>query len=364
MPNAYWVQDWTRFRRDEVLNVPASYKIHSDFTQILTESEVRTAFSRLNAIFRDLYGRISDSPELFGMPLHLKTQYRHFSQQWRDSGQAPYRPLMLMYYLLISGELSGSYLKVSAERFKRVCNVKNTPKIFAALAKYGVAFEGLKNNRVVNDIEATYPNYLSVLILMKSLADKAHNTGRIDDFLCCHFRLLQDDFHTADYGFGADDVADRTHSDAEHKFVYAMDEALTASGYFSKPYGGYEGRGIAYYNTMKAMETKKPYFFRMVTRSADIVGSVIEKEKLKLLLRIRNISRCLEYIESCPESVKAIFRYSDEGCANRPCHMGVSYEFESNQYWRCGCCSPAFSFKPNIDDIPHYINLVKLGEKK
>jgi len=54
------------------------------------------------------------------MPLHLKDKYRFFSQQWRDSGNAPYRPFMLLYYLFISGEVENQTIKVSSDKFKNM----------------------------------------------------------------------------------------------------------------------------------------------------------------------------------------------------------------------------------------------------
>jgi hypothetical protein len=42
----------------------------------------------------------------------------------------------------------------------------------------------------------------------------------------------------------------------------------------------------------------------------------------------------------------------------------VSYEIDGKHYWHCACCGAPFNFKPILDNITHYINLVKLGEKK
>ena len=65
--------------------------------------------------------------------------------------------------------------------------------------------------------------------------------------------------------------------------------------------------------------------------------------------------------------MKIFTEYSDEGCGKRKenkCIHGVAYEINKKDYWRCACCFPAFKIKPKITDIPHYIKLVELGEKK
>lgn len=362
---SYWIYDWAKLRQDEVIKLPDNYKIHEDFLKQMDEEHVKLAFSEIHSIFVNIYGDITKFPEEFCMPLHLKDKYRFFSQQWRDSGNAPYRPFMLIYYLFISGEVENQRIKVSSEKFKDINTVKQIHFLFKKLEDYGFHFEGLKNHKLSkDDFTISYPHNTAILLVLKSLADKAYNTNRLGDFLCCHFRLLQDDMCTANYGLRADNVADRVDTEAEKAFVYKMDETLMSMGMFRKSYVGYEGHGLAYYDSEKVMNSKGPYLFRIVSRSTNIVSSISETEKMLLLLRIRNVGNCIEYLKTCPDSVRDIFRYSDEGCSNRPCNKGVAYEFEGKAYWRCGCYAPAFKLKPKIQHVPHYIKLVELGSKK
>ncbi len=374
----YWIKQWAKLRQDEVIQIPKDYVVHSDFTTYVSEKEIKASFAQIQSLYINLYGDIAKYPEEFGMPMHEKEQYRVFSQQWRDVSVATYRPFILLYHLMICGDIENQGVLVSLNKYKNIPlhkkggeklflynPVKNVHILFKQLENYGFYFQGLKNYKLsTNDIYITYPDDFNILLVLKLMAEKARNINRIEDFLCCHFRLFQDDMQTAGYGYGADDTADRVKTESEKNFIYKMDEALMAKGMFRKPYGGVECHGLAYYNSQKSMDSKAPYSFRMVSRSFDIEHNVSETEKMLLLLRIRNVSKCLEYINGCPESVKEIFRYGNEGCVNRPCDKGVGYEFEGKDYWRCGCCAPAFSFKPNLVDIPHYIKLVELGEKK
>lgn len=203
-----------------------------------------------------------------------------------------------------------------------------------------------------------------MLDVLKLMAEKSHLTDRLNDFLCCHFKLLQDDINTANYGFSADYLADRLNREDEKAFVYKMDETLTNMGMFRKAYEGFEGRGLMYYNSQKEMDTKKPCLYHVVSRSTDIIHNVFDQKKMILMLRIRNVERCKEYISNCPDSIKEIFTAGDSGCANRPCVHGVAYELEGKHYWRCGCYAPTLRFYPKIEDIPHYINLIALGAKR
>ena len=399
MNQNYWVSIWAKRRQDEVIAVPKSYHVHKDFLFCMTKDEVKAAFSQINTLFKKIYSDIAKQPEAFGMPLHFQHEHRVFSSEWRDSGQAPYRPFILLYNLLICSEVSDNELVVSIEKFKAIKpppkylsgidqKIKRQNFLFNKLTDHGFVFEGLKNNKPANsDITIAYPDNPALLQLLKLLADKASGTrivhnarsikpnedpqqrsvNRLCDFLCCHFRLLQDDMTTANYGVGIDDIADRVHSEVEKEFCYQMDELLLSKGFVSELYGGVECHGIAYYHSEKDRDSKKPYSFRMITRDMDFEQIDDEIEKMRLQLRIRNVNRCREYLNSCSDSVKRIFtEYSDEGCGKRIdgiCKHGISYEIDHQAYWRCACCHTPFNFKPVIKDIPHYLKLVEMGEK-
>jgi len=359
MNQEYWVSIWARRRQDEVIRIPADYTIHADFLHYMDKSEAQAAFSELNALFQTIYGDIALNPGEYGMPLNPKSSHRVFSREFSDSGQAPYRPFVLLYNLLSLGEAYKTYKPPPKYLSGIDQNVKHPRFLFDKLSDYGFMFE--------RNIVVTYPDSPNLLYLLKQLADKARNTDRIQDFLHCHFRLLQDDMQTATYGYGADVVADRV-TDDEKEFVYALDETLIAMGFASKPYGGIECHGVAYYHSEKDMNTNKPYTYRLITRGMDFEVTDDNDKKMCLQLRIRKVSKCLDYLTSCPDSVKQIFTdYTDTGCAKRAngtCKHGISYEIENKQYWRCACCHTPFSVKPEIADIPHYIKLVELGEMK
>lgn len=358
-----WISVWARLREDEVIPIPIKYRIHPDFLKQISMDEFVTAFTQIHTLFRQIYHEIALSPEEYGTPLYEKDRYRVFSPQWRASGSIPYRPFELLYYLLISGELAGQEVCVSLNKFIMSNTVKNVHFLFRIFNDYGFYFNGLKNYKLTKeDVYISYPDNSNILLVLKMMADKAYNTNRLVDFLCCNFRLFQDNMNTSIVDNCADAIADRVPIETEKEFVYKMDETLMSMGMSRKPYGGFEGYGLAYYDTEKAMNAKSPYTFRMVSRDSDIENSFHDKERLLLMLRIRHVDKCLDYLNHCPDSVKKIFRFSDPGCSNRPCNKGVAYVFEDNSYWRCGCCAPAFIFKPKIEDIPHYIKLVELGK--
>jgi len=380
MNQEYWVSIWAKRRQDEVIHTPYNYIIHEDFLKHMDKDEIKTSFLELNSLFRYIYSDIAKYPKEFGMPLYSKDEYRLFSKEWRDSGQAPYRPFILLYNLLICGEIIyGTGVAVSIQKYKALKpppkhlsgidqKIRQSQVLFKKLTDYGFVFDGLKNNKpATGDIIITYPDNPAILYLLKHLVDKAYCANCLEDFLCCHFRLLQNDIKTVDYGTDVDIISDRV-TDEERKIVCAIDSHLKDRGFFAKPYGGIECHGVAYYHNEKDANSKKPYSFRITTRGMDFDVPDDSLKKMRLQLRIRNVSKCVEYVESCPDSIKQIFtEYSDDGCGNRErssCKHGIEYEIDNKNYWRCACCHAAFNIKPELANIPHYIKLVELGEKK
>lgn len=358
MESTYWIQEWARVRQNEVVRLPENLEIHDCFLKHMSKASFVSAFKEIWSMVIKLHGDIAEFPETFAMPLYKPEDYHYFTNQARESRKAAYRPIKLLYNLLISGDLHNEMLVVDSKAFKEINDIKNAHILLERLCDYGFCFEGLKNFKVTEqDILVSYPDSPRVLIVLKLLADKAYKTNRLHDFTCCHYKLLQDDWTAASYGYGADIVADKMHTTEEKKFIYALDAVLRESGYYAQPQEWNEGPGYAYYAKESEMKAKGPYHYLMLSW----------KTKLALYLRIRNASKCLEYLEQCPDSVKSMFLWSDAGCeqhANGSCQKGQEYTIDGNTYWRCGCCNAPFHLSPIIEDIPHYIKLVELGLKK
>jgi len=370
----YWISHFAERRRDQLICVPSDYAVHADFSHLADEAEVRATFSRLHAFYSQIYEIMESSPDEFGMPMFLKAEYRNFSQQCRDAAQAAYRPFLLIYKLLTCGEIDGDSVRVSIRKFSDVKarpksetqvdeRLKNTHFLFQKFTDCGFVFEGLMKNKMTDsDIVIRYPDDTLLLYLWKMLADKAKNINDMIDFLCCSFRLLQDDMRTKSYS-DMEGFVDTFPVDEEKKFVLAMDETLTSMGLLRGEIG-------YYYRTESMIRQRGPYPFRVININKwNPWISEVKPEKVEVGLRIRNVEKCAEYLQSCPESVKWIFTAkSDHGCkgpANNDCKHGVRYEIDGQLYWRCACCDPAIRFmQPRIEDIPHYIKLVELGEKK
>lgn len=358
MEHIYWVEEWAKVRENEVVRLPESFKVHESFLENISKADFETAFREIWNIYISIYRDIANSPETFGMPLYKIEQYNSFTSQARDSRKAAYRPFNLLYNLLVSGSFQNGDFLIDINNFKSINKIKNTYILFEKLGDYGFYFEGLKNYKISDkDILMFYSNNDNVMPVFKLMAEKARITNRLIDFLSCHYKLFQDDLNTANYGTGADIVADKMHTREEQEFIYEMDAVLRGMGYCAEPKIWNEGPGYAYYDKESVMKSNGPYHYMMLSWKTELI----------LFLRIRNASACLDYLKNCPATVKQIFLRGDSGCKNRynnTCKFGQEYTIDGNHYWRCGCCNAPFYFSPIKDDIPHYIKLVELGFKK
>jgi len=346
--NELWTTYWAQVRRNEMVDLPKTYAIHSDYLKELSQDEFVSAFEEVWHLFAALYEDIGKAPAEYGMPLHEKEKYREYSQQWRDCGQCIYRPFALLFHLFTHGVLENGVLTVKP--VNPPAAVKNIQKLFKKLEDFGFCFMGLKNyKRSGQDLELSFPDNGNVMIVLKHMIDQCDIHGL---YTCSH-RLFIDGAGQPPRPFSVDDVADAFHTETEKQFVYRFHQTLTEMGYEWSAAGGWEGPGIAY------GEPKKVYLYRTSSWTG----------RLLVYLRIRDVGKCLEYLKSCPDSVQRIFtEKNDPGCGkrlNNTCKAGVEYEMGGTHYWRCGCCAPAFCLDdPKIEDIPHYVRLTELGSKK
>lgn len=358
MGDIYWIHEWAKVRRDEVVRLPEHFNVHEYFLKLMSKEDFEAAFKEVWDMYIKIYDDIARFPEAFGMPLYKPEEYNYFTSQARDSRSAAYRPFNLLYNLLISGDFQNGSFVIDVANFKAINKVRNVYIFFERFGNYGLFFEGLKNFKVTTqNITMSYPDNENVLHVLKLMADKAHALNRLNDFLCCHYMLFEDDMTVANYGNSVDIVAYKMHTKTEQEFIYTMDTILREKGYYAQPKAWNEGLGYAYYDKESVMKANGPYHYWMQSW----------KTKLILYLRIRNASRCMEYLKDCPDTVKQIFVGGDTGCQNRTngtCQFGQEYTMDGATYWRCGCCNAPFHFAPTKEDIPYYIKLVEIGLKK
>ncbi len=392
----YWISHWAAIRQLELIRYPQDFTVHPDFLKSMEIKELQTAFRDIWNMFSSIYEDIKNSPEDYNLPLYEIEKYRFYDSHERRAREEVYIPLQFLFHLIAAGKLNESILEVQRQDLPALNTGKRYKVIFMKLKEFGFVIDN-KPMQTDEQITISYPDNINCLIVLKMIADKVVSAGKtasadkaalgdkaasavsadkaasenivasaaktemavgkrrmpyIYDFLQCNYRLLEEAEDTVSFGRGIETVADTFHSEKERQFAVEFHKTLMQSGYEENLCGGWEGPAMDY--------TKK--------KGISLFRISSHETRLILYLRIRNAKPCITYLEQCPEKVRDIFRRSDKGCSNRSngtCNKAVMYEFEGEQYWRCGCCNPAFYFeKPDVSDIPHYLKLVELGETR
>lgn len=355
----YLVSEWALIRRNELVDIPEQFEIHSDFLQSLSHEGFESAFREIGSMFYRMYSDIVDSPQRFGLPLYKTDEYDYFSKQAREARTAPWNLFYFLYVLLTCGDFRGNKFITDTTEVRRINKAKRTNLLLEALCDYGFVLDGIKKYSLSSGdyLEIDYPDNQNVIEVLSAVAKKVKLTQPDSEpfsnaFIGWNYKILAEDLHTCSLAAGCDYVADKMHDKADQDVIVILDKILTEQGYTRKKASWNEGPILRYYGKQ--------------SRAHDYALNS-DKGELYLELRIRNAEKCLTYLRECPERIVEIFRAGDSGCKNRingTCRFGVKYEFENEEKWHCGCCGAPFKIHPIREDVPHYLKLMELGSKK
>ena len=359
----YWVERWSELRMKEMIHYPGDFVIHNDYLKMLPEEDIRNGFGELFDVLYQIYKDASLDAEEMLLPTHDRNEYRYLSKEERLSRGASYKYAKLLYALGNVGELAqNNKLRINPVKFKMLCKELGIAGIngcLEILTNYGFVFDGLANGKIKDGAELIlqYPDNANVIIVLNMMAVKARNTDKLKDFCRLNYRLLADDWNTADFGNGVEVVADLL-SEQEREVTYLLHDELMKRNYCFNFQEWNEGPQIRYYARETDCKRNTNASFWLVSMETS----------MRLYFRLKQMGEALALIENAPESVMQNFLISDNGCENRyagRCVSGVSYELCGRTIWRCGCCNPNFQVVPSKDDYIFYIDLVDLiGRKK
>ena len=312
---------------------------------------------------------ISYHPERFGFVLYKHNEYNYFSKEAREARSKPWDIFHFMLYMFECAEFKNNICIIDAEKLRAINKVKKITFLIEALTDYGFIFIGLKDNKITPSLkyfEVDYPDNRNVLLIL-SLAAKKVMTTQLkgvknhfspavvfrNGFISWNYKIFKDDLTHCNLAEGIYYVSDKLHKKEEQDFVEMMDKILMDKGFSTDKADNHEGPSIRYYDK----RSNATYQFAITSFEGDLM----------LELRIRNAEKCMEYLKGCSGRIVEIFRQTDKGCQNRingTCKYGVKYIFEDEEKWHCGCYRAPFRISPIKEEIPHYLKLVELGNKR
>jgi len=393
----YYVSEWSLLRKEEVVELPEDFEIHSDYLKFFEKDEIISAVKKIREMFLNIYQDMADFPERFKMPM-IEINKDEFTPMGSppakalSSKTAPFMFFDALINFLISGYIENDELiindsgtlKEANKNYKmmeqKTYQIKNADIIYSQFDNYGLYIRGLKNGKFIKDnptIILSYPDDPVLLSVLKWMADKAHKFNRRLDFMQCQYRFLQDSLDSLCFGKGIDYVINQLHTQEERDCAYEIDAALRKRGFVSQ-IGTLEDCIVLNYHVLYYENEK---YIGKLNKSNFMISSspVLEKfermrmpcvsstqKKLFLRIRVKNIQNGAEFIKQCSDNLRSFFIPGDTGCGNRPNCEGEglagaqSYIIDGVNYWKCGCGIGKFiEFQPCVKDIEDYI---KLGE--
>lgn len=367
MGDALLISKWALIRRNELVDIPDKLNIHPDFLQGISHQEFENTFRDIGGMFYQMYSDMADNPQRFGLPLYKEEEYDYFSNQAREVRSAPWQMFYFLFCLFACGNFKGNEFITDTAEVRKINKAKKTSILLEALCDYGFVFDGIKKYKLSSGdyLEIDYPDNRNVLTVLSVIAVKVKNTQLKDvknyysnrtafsnGFIGWNYKVLAEGRYTCSLAEGGDYVADKMHDDADREAVAVLDKILMVYGAVRQKGDPNEGPSLRYFRGKSSV-----YDYALTS----------DMGKLYLELRIRNAQNCLEYVRKCPERIAEMFRHSDAGCLNRrndTCRSGVKYVFEQEERWHCGCCGAPFRIHPVAEDIPYYLKLMELGNKK
>lgn len=364
--NDYLITEWALIRRNELVDIPKTFSIHSDFLHNLSSDEFEGAFREIHEIFHTIYTDMSENPDRFGLPLYDKSEVEYFSKEAREVRALPWMPFFLLMYLFAYSQPKNGVYVTNTEKVRFEKKIKKTNQLLKVLGDYGFVFSGVKNSNLSSAprMEIDYPdnrNVLEVLYLaankvidtqLKNVKNHMSNMSVFSNaFISWNYKLFTEPVDSCTIGNSYDYVSDKMHRENDKAVIAEMDSRMIQKGFTRSKGDPNEGPSLRYYRT------KSAYDFALSS----------DKGVLVLELRIRNAEKCLNYLKECSDEIIEMFRYTDQGCENRvngTCKYGVKYEFEGKERWHCGCCGAPFKVQPLKENIEYYFKLVELGNKK
>lgn len=357
-------------RRSELVEPPENLKIHKSFLIGLEGEEFSSAFRAIHRLFYELLSDLAKDPVRFGLS-GLKTDQMRGGKEESEARIAADWPFYLLLYLFASGKMDNGIFTVDVPAFRSVNKgtktVKHCENYFKIFSEYGFVFKGLNHYRIPNNaatFSIAFPEFSAVLHVLHLVAEKCYKYLELNGFalfFTWNYRLVtqaRDEMAFDGHEVLADGLKDKT----EQEFVFRFHEAMKENGYVCKTLANHDGPIIRYFEN----EKQPVYLFEIAFDNI----MTTQDYSINVKLRIRDVEPCLEYLEQCPETVKDMFRkdfrqYSPECESKRFCEKSLHYVYEGKNRWHCACYGASFQGVPMIiDNIRHYIALVKLGKTK
>jgi hypothetical protein len=362
MGELYYSQRAARHFKENMLPVPDTFEIHSDFLYGSDREDLVEGFKQLHGIASQVYDDMAENPDEYGLPLFEIEKYRWASKEANLSGNAICRFGNLLYNIGQAGELLGDVLVVDMEKYKALGELKKVPnaqKILKRLADFGFEFCGFNGrtfDKGVSAFTVTFPDNRHVVVALKAFSavispqNHKNNNEISRKFYGFFHKLLTNNIPVLPQY----DLADFIHILGREysQFFLEFNNRMLSKGYtyqLDDDCGGYSGHWKLNYQ----YNNKYAYhFFRY------------QENELCLRLKLNNVSMYNDYIKTLPDTVKQGIgnHYACTHHCREVCHNRIVFAMNDEKHEACICESFQFH-NLKCEDMDCYFKLLELEEE-
>lgn len=362
------ISKWALIRRNELVDVPEDFCIHTDFLLSVSKEEGKKAFREIHDLFYEIYTKMAAEPEYFSFPLQEVGELAYFSKEEQEVRKKPWDLFLQLFYLFSKGSLTKDRVNIPLEELAGIAKIKNYAVYFQVLSDYGFLIQGLSKGKLPktgDGITIEYPDNTVILSLLSLVAKKVMYVQMAEEpnltamdvmyrnaFISWNYKIVADNLQTISASEESDYVADKLKTEDERKTAAKLHSELLADGYHCKKAGQNEGPCLRYY-----LGSAGTYEYALDETDG----------KLRLEIRIKNAEKCLPLLKDSGERIYQMFLQSDPGCQNRvngTCRSAVRFMLDGELRWHCACCGAPFQIAPVMEEIPIYRKLVQAGKGK
>lgn len=366
MQEIFHSQKSARCHRENMMPVPDDFTIHPSYLCGCKKEDFIAGFKQLYSTVARIYDDIFQNPADYGLPLFEIEKYRSASREANTSAHSIRFIGHLLYNLGQAGELVDGNLVVNLEKYQALCKekkVSKAPMIMGKFREFGFEFAGFNGkgfDKGLNSFTVAYPANPHVMAALKG-----YSMTISPDSVKKRSSLYTQFYHLS-YKFLTNPTDQFTGYDASD---FSARVGPANSAFFDDFHARMLNLGYTYQADVEGVYSNwwKLEYYAGKERTRHFFSY---EDGFYLRLKLNNIAAYIDFIESCPDSVR--FPFENSSICNHYCRdecaFRLTYSIQGKTRETCLC--GIFIFKDlRVEDLDIYFQLLELksstqGKKK
>jgi len=323
----YCCQNTARNLLDHFIPIPDNFNVNPNCLYGLSKDEFIGGLRTLTEIIQSMYSDMIQNPAEYGLPLVEDIVYEKYNPKAAASGSSPSRLITTLYSIVHCGDFANNEITVNKKLFTeklKTHKAANVPMILKKLCDNGFIISGFNGKSFDKNSDTFTFSYADGGDVVPALYGYMLNAAiykvailSLNYFLAIPQTEWSADLHTSIFA--------KYLSGSENDFYVKFNRHIVAQGL-------HVGNGDDY-----NIHTYRVEYFINPKDKSRFIACYSEFGQLRVSMRLRNIDRYANYLETLPERVKQVFR-KESTCryCQEPCGQRYAWTFEGVTYTVCG----------------------------